>query len=406
MKNLIVKKFGGTSVSSLKKIKGIANRLQKDIERGEQPLVVLSAMSGYTDSLIKMADKIYPHFQGEAYDMLLSSGEQVSISLLSLALEKRGIKNKPLLAHQAGIQTSDFFSKASIESIQTKKIKSLLKKKIMPLVAGFQGVTKQNEITTLGRGGSDLSAVALSSALKIKTCEIYTDVEGVFTADPRLVPLAKKKNFLSFSEMMEMAYLGSKVLQIRSVEMALKYGIKLHVRHAFKKEEGTWIINKKEKKMEGSVVSALAHDLNTLVIKFNKTPTGVNFLSKLFTELGKQAVFVDIISQSEIGTSSRLSFSIAKTDLKKALSVLKKLKLEKNISIIDKAVKISVIGVGMASHSGVAGRFFSVIKKTKARLYLVTTSEIKISAVIDKESLKKTAKALHKEFNLGKNFKT
>ena len=405
MKNLIVKKFGGTSVSSLKKIKGIANRLQKDIERGEQPLVVLSAMSGYTDSLIKMADKIYPHFQGEAYDMLLSSGEQVSISLLSLALEKRGIKNKPLLAHQAGIQTSDFFSKASIESIQTKKIKSLLKKKIMPLVAGFQGVTKQNEITTLGRGGSDLSAVALSSALKIKTCEIYTDVEGVFTADPRLVPLAKKKNFLSFSEMMEMAYLGSKVLQIRSVEMALKYGIKLHVRHAFKKEEGTWIINKKEKKMEGSVVSALAHDLNTLVIKFNKTPTGVNFLSKLFTELGKQAVFVDIISQSEIGASSRLSFSIAKTDLKKALSVLKKLKLEKNISIIDKAVKISVIGVGMASHSGVAGRFFSVIKKTKARLYLVTTSEIKISAVIDKESLKKTAKALHTEFNLGKNFK-
>ena len=401
MKEFIVKKFGGTSVGSLQKIKSIANRLSKDIQRGEQPLVVLSAMSGYTDSLIKMAHEIYPHFQGEAYDMLVSSGEQVSISLLSLALEKKGIKNKPLLAHQAGIQTSAFFSKASIEAIQTERVKSLLKKKIMPLVAGFQGVTKQNEITTLGRGGSDLTAVALSSALKIKTCEIYTDVQGVFTADPRLVPSAKKKKFLSFSEMMEMAYLGSKVLQIRSVEMALKYGVKLHVRHAFKKEEGTWIINKKEKEMEGSVVSALAHDLNTVVIKLNKPPSGVNFLSKLFTELGKQAVFVDIISQSEIGSASRLSFSIPKTDLKKALSVLKKLKVEKNISIIDKAVKISVIGVGMASYSGVAGRFFSVIKKSKARLYLVTTSEIKISAVIDKSSLKKTARALHKEFNLG-----
>ena len=225
-------------------------------------------------------------------------------------------------------------------------------------------------------------------------------MSGVFTADPRLVPQARKQKILSFSEMMEMSYLGSKVLQIRSVEMAGKYGIKLHVRHAFKKEEGTWIINKKESDMEGSVVSAIAHDLNTLVIKFNQTSSNVSFLSDLFTKLGEQSVFVDIISHSKIGASSRLSFSIPKTDLKKSLSVLKKLKVEKNISIINKAAKISVIGVGMASHSGVAGRFFSVLKKTKARLYLVTTSEIKISAVIDEKSLKKTAIALHKEFNL------
>ena len=402
MKNLIVKKFGGTSVGSIKKIESIAQRLAEDCQRGEQPLVVISAMSGRTDSLIQMAHKIYPHFQGEAYDMLLSSGEQVSISLLSLALEKRGIKNKPLLAYQARIQTSALFSKARIESIQTEKIKSLLKKKVMPLIAGFQGVTKQNEITTLGRGGSDLTAVALSAALHIKACEIYTDVSGVFTADPRLVPQAKKQKTLGFFEMMEMACLGSKVLQIRSVEMAAKYGIKLHVRHAFKKEEGTWITNKKENNMEGSVVSAIAHDLNTLVIRFNQPPAGVKFLSDLFTELGKSSVFVDIISQSEISAVSRLSFSIPKTDLKKSLSVLKKLKIEKEISIIDKVAKISIVGVGMASHSGVAGRFFSVIKKTKARLYLVTTSEIKISAIIDKKSLKKTALALHKEFNLSR----
>ena len=400
MKNLIVKKFGGTSVGSLQKIKHIAKRLEEDIQRGEKPLVVLSAMSGWTDSLIQKANKIDPRCQGAAYDMLLASGEQISISLLSLALNKRGIKNKALLAHQAGIQTSALFSQAHIESIQTEKIKALLKKNILPLVAGFQGVTKQNDITTLGRGGSDLTAVALSAALKIKTCEIYTDVSGVFTADPRLAPKAEKLLLLSFSEMMEMAYLGSKVLQIRCVEMAKKYNVNLHVRHAFKKEEGTWIRNKKEKKMEGSVVSAIAHDLNTVIIKFNKAPSGVPFLSQLFSALGKQAVFVDIISQSEIGSSPRLSFSIPKTDLKKALSVLKKLKWDKDISVINQVSKISVIGVGMAVHSGVAGRFFSVIKKTKARLYLVTTSEIKISAVIDKDSLKKTARALHKEFNL------
>ena len=400
MKNLIVKKFGGTSVGSLQKIKRIAKRLEEDIQRGEKPLVVLSAMSGWTDSLIQKANKMDPRNQGEAYDMLLASGEQISISLLSLALNKRGIKNKALLAHQAGIQTNALFSQAHIESIQTEKIKALLRKNVMPLVAGFQGATKQNEITTLGRGGSDLTAVALSAALKIKTCEIYTDVSGVFTADPRLAPKAKKLFLLSFSEMMEMAYLGSKVLQIRCVEMAKKYNVNLHVRHAFKKEEGTWIRNKKEKKMEGSVVSAIAHDLNTVIIKFNKAPSGVPFLSQLFSALGKQAVFVDIISQSEIGSSPRLSFSIPKTDLKKALFVLKKLKWDKDISVINQVSKISVIGVGMAVHSGVAGRFFSVIKKTKARLYLVTTSEIKISAVIDKDSLKKTARALHKEFNL------
>ena len=365
MKNLIVKKFGGSSAGSIHKIKNIAKRLTEDLKRGEQPLVVLSAMSGWTDSLVQMAHKIYPHSQGEAYDMLVSSGEQISISLLSLALEKRGVKNKPLLAHQAGIQTSSLFSKAHIESIQTEKIKSLLKNKVMPLIAGFQGVTKQNEITTLGRGGSDLTAVALSSALNIKICEIYTDVTGVFTADPALIATARKQKSLSFSEMMEMSYLGSKVLQIRSVEMAGKYGIRLHVRHAFKKEEGTWIIDKKEKKMEGSIVSAIAHDLDTLVIKFNKTPSGVSFLSRLFTELGKLAVFVDIISQSQIGDPSRLSFSIPKTDLKKALSTLKKLKMEKNISVINKVAKISIVGVGMASHSGVAGRFFFGYKKDK-----------------------------------------
>lgn len=401
MKAYTVKKFGGTSVGSIEKISLVADRLLKDYKTGERPVVVISAMSGHTNSLISMAQKIHPlSGQGEAYDMLLSSGEQVSVALLSLALEKRGLKNKPLLAHQIGIQTNSLFSKASIQSIETKKIKQILKEKAIPVVAGFQGVTKENQITTLGRGGSDLTAIALSYALNKDSCEIFTDVEGVFTADPNLVPQARKQKQLSFAEMMEMSYVGSKVMQIRSVELAGKYGIKIHVRHAFKKDEGTWITNKKEDGMEGSVVSAIAHDLNTQIIKLKSLPKGISFLSDLFMELGKKSVFVDIISHSDISDQSRLSFSIPKTDLKNCQKVLSKLIDKKDLSIVDNVAKISVVGVGMASHSGVAGRFFSVLKKTKTNLYLVTTSEIKISAVINQKDLKKTAIALHKEFGL------
>ena len=395
---LVVKKFGGTSLASLEKIEAVADRLLEDYKRGEQALVVLSAMSGYTNSLIEMAHQIYPDFQGPAYDMLLSSGEQVSIALLSLALEKRGVKNKALLAHQAGIKTNAFFSKASIESIDTGFLKQLLEDNTLPLVAGFQGITEDKQITTLGRGGSDLTAVALSSALQISICEIYTDVSGVFTADPGIIKEAQKIKELGFSEMMEMASLGSKVLQIRSVELAKKNNIKLHVLHSMKKEEGTWIINKEEAGMEGSVVSAIAHDLNTRVIKLKNLPKGIDFLSHLFEKLGKEAVFVDIISQNEQEEKSSLSFSIPKTDLRRALKVLKQLVNEKDIFVIDQAVKISVVGVGMAHHSGVAGRFFSALKKAKAHLYLVTTSEIKISAVIREKDLQKTAQALHDEF--------
>ena len=400
MMGQIVKKFGGSSVGSIEKIEAVAHRLLKDCERGEQPVVVISAMLGHTNFLMEMAHRIHPHSQGESYDMLLSSGEQISVALLSLALEKRGVKNIPLLGHQAGIQTDSLFSKACIQSIKTKKLKQILDKGFMPLVAGFQGVTKENQITTLGRGGSDLTAVALSAALKIGICEIYTDVSGVFTADPRLIPQARKQKELGFDEMMEMSYLGSKVLQIRSVEMASKYGIKIHVRHAFEQEMGTWIIKKGERDMEGSVVSAIAHDLDIQIIKLKSLPSGIHFISNLFIELGKKSVFVDIISQSEILGQSHLSFSIPKTDLKACLEVLKNVMEEKDISVIDNVAKISVVGVGMASHSGVAGRFFSVLKKTGANLYLVTTSEIKISAVIDKKNLKNTAMTLHEEFGL------
>ena len=394
--SLVVKKFGGSSLGSLDKIERVADRLVESHKKGEKAVVVLSAMGGWTNSLEKMAGKIYPDYQGSAYDLLLSSGEQISIALLSLALQKRQIKNQPLLAHQAGIQTNAFFSKAEIKSINTKIFKSLLKQGSLPLVAGFQGITKDNQITTLGRGGSDLTAVALAVALKIPVCEIYTDVLGVFTADPRLYSRAKKIKELAFSEMMEMASLGSKVLQIRSVELANKNNIKIHVLHSHKREQGTWI--KKEVNMEGSVVSAIAHDLNIKVIKLSLPASGVDFLSKLFLALGKAGVFVDMISHSLSKGKASLAFSIPKRELSRTLKVLEKFLEKKQISIIDSAVKLSVVGVGMAHHSGVAGRFFSALKPVKTKIYLLTTSEIKISVVIPKKDLKASLAKLHKEF--------
>lgn len=403
--SLVVKKFGGSSVGKLQKIERIADRLAKEHKKGLKSVVVLSAMSGFTNSLVEMASKIYPWRFGPAYDLLLSSGEQISIALLSLALEKRGIKNKALLAHQAKIQTSSFFSKAEIKSIDNKVLKNLLKEGCLPLVAGFQGMTKDNEVTTLGRGGSDLTAAALAVSLKADLCQIYTDVTGVFTADPRLCPSARKIKELGFSEMMEMASLGSKVLQIRCVELASKHNLKIQVLHSEKQEEGTWILNKKEAGMEGSVVSAIAHDLNTKLIKLKNISSGIEFSARLFSALGKESVFIDMISQAEEMNS--LSFSILKTDSDRALRVLKKLLAKKagsnpakknNISLIDEVAKISVVGVGMAQHSGVAGRFFKALKKADTKIFILTTSEIKISALIPKTDLKKTLNFLHKEF--------
>ena len=398
----MIKKFGGTSVASLEKIEGIADRLLKDYKKGQRPVVVISAMSGHTNRLAEMAEKIYPFYRGLSYDMLLASGEQVSIALLSMALEKRKIKTYPLLGYQVGICTDSFFSKATIQSIKTDTIEKALKEEAIPLVAGFQGVTKQKQITTLGRGGSDLTAVALAVVLKQKVCEIYTDVEGVFTGDPKIIPSAKKMKQIGYSEMMEMSSLGSKVLQIRCVELAAKHQINIHVRDAIKEEEGTWILSK-ENVMEGLVVSAVAHDSNAIVIKLKNVPEkDVDFIAKLFQKLGESSVFVDIISKSEISGQASLAFSIPQTDSKVCLEILKSMMNEEDIIVIDNVSKISIIGVGMSHHSGVAGRFFSVFQALDVHLYLVTTSEIKISAIIDKPHLVKVAQKLHAEFQLSK----
>ena len=453
-RELTVKKFGGTSVGSLDRIEKIADLLTEDFRQGQLPAAVVSAVSGETNRLIKLGAQVFPSFRGPAYDMLLASGEQVSVALLSMALEKRGLKTAPLLGHQAGIQTDALFSRARIKTIQTDCLKEAAAAGRIPLIAGFQGVTAGRRITTLGRGGSDLTAVALAVALKRELCEIYTDVDGVFTGDPRLIPSARKTDRLEFAEMMEMAGLGAKVLQPRSVELAAKNGIKIHVRHAFKKTGGgTWILPDKtqsppfplwkknnmkrnnmkktaakpgaaprrtapppEKRspekpppgakgaqeasaMESSVVSAIAHDSDIAVIQIKKVSE--NLVADLFRRLGRESVSVDMIFQAETAEGRTLAFSIHQEDAERTLRAVKALVSDrKRISLIKNTAKISVVGVGMAHHAGVAGRFFSVLQKAGAGARFVTTSEIKISAIIDKKFLKQTARRLHKAFGL------
>lgn len=387
-------------MGSLERVGHVADRVMQDQATGQTPIVVASAMSGETNRLVRLATDIDPNYRGPAYDMLLASGEQVSISLLAIALEKRGVKAIPLLAHQVGIQTDAIFSKARIVNIDTKKILSYCEQGIIPIVAGFQGVTDDDQITTLGRGGSDTTAVALAAALGAKECEIYTDVPSVFSADPRLVPKAREIKKLSFEEMMEMASLGSKVLHFRSVEIAAKYNINIHLRSAFEKREGTWIV-KEDVMLENPVVSSVTHDPSTVVIKLYPVPEGARFLAELFTRLAEKNIVIDIITQSHGDKGQRLNFSVTEEDLPQTELTLREiLHDEAQIEIMQEMSKISVIGVGMKNHTGVAARFFKIFDKQDVPLYLVTTSDIKISAVVDKDNLKRVAEALHKEFNL------
>jgi aspartate kinase len=397
---IVVKKFGGTSVGSIERIENVAERLLEDQRQGQRAVVVASAMSGETNRLVRLANDLDPYYRGPAYDMLLASGEQVAISLLAIALEKRGARAMPLLAHQVGIQTDTIFSKARIVSIDTSKLIQCCEQNIIPIVAGFQGVTPDDQITTLGRGGSDTTAVALAAALKAKECEIYTDVPAVFSADPRLVPRAREIKALSFEEMMEMASLGSKVLHFRSVEIAAKYGIKIHLRSTFEKREGTWVVGE-DVMLENPVVSSVTHDAATVVVKLYPAPEGVGFLADLFTLLAEKNIVVDIITQSTGEKGQRLNFSIPEEDLAQTELILKSaIKNHDAIEIIREMSKISVIGVGMKNHPGVAARFFQVFKKQDVPVHLVTTSDIKISAVVDKDNLKRVAEALHTEFSL------
>lgn len=397
----MVKKFGGTSVGSIERINAVADRLVEDIRSGQKPIVVASAMAGETNRLVALGNAIDPTYRGKAYDMLVASGEQVAIALLAMALEKRGVAAQPLLAYQLGIQTDSIFSKARITSIDGAALMKWVEQDIVPVVAGFQGVDEADQITTLGRGGSDTTAVALAAAIQADVCEIYTDVAAVFTADPRIVPKAREVKELSFEEMMEMASLGSKVLHIRSVEIAAKYGVKIHLRSSFERREGTYIISEGENVMEKPVVSAVTHDASTVVFKLFPVPFGPGFLTDLFGRLSERGVVVDIITQSQNEEGQRLAFSVTSEDQPLVEKTLQDfVPPESEVRVMEDMAKISVVGVGMRNHPGVAARFFSVMKELEVPVHLVTTSEIKISAVIDRSDLEKTAQALHSTFDL------
>lgn len=399
---LSIKKFGGTSVGSIERICMVAQRIYEDFTLNKKMVVVVSAMSGETNRLIQLAQQIDSSYRGPAYDMLLASGEQVSVSLLSIALKKLGVPAVPLLAYQVGIQTDDLFSSARIKDIKTDAILKLIESGQIPLIAGFQGVTADNQITTLGRGGSDTTAIAITAALKENFCEIYTDVSNIYTADPRLFKNALKISKLSLEEMMEMAVLGTKVLHFRCIELAAKFNIKIHLRSTFKKEEGTLVVPKEEI-MESPIVSAVTHDMDTAIIKLFPIPWGTEFIVNIFDHLAKKFIMVDVISQSYNSEGQRLAFSVKEENISSVLQILSHLINEEKISIIKDTAKISIVGVGMANQFGVAAEFFKIIHKCKAHLHLVTTSDIKISAIVDKKNAIDVMKELHNQFCLKRN---
>lgn len=398
--SIVVKKYGGTSVGSIDRIKAVAERIKRNIEAGEKPVVIVSAMAGETNRLVDYAKQVNSKDRSSAYDMLLASGEQVSIALLSMALNSIGVAAEPLLAHQVGIVTDNLFSKARIQTIDTRKLKNLIEQNIVPVVAGFQGVTEGAYITTLGRGGSDTTAVALAAALKSAACEIYTDVPAVFSADPRMVEKAREIPYLSFNEMMEMASLGSKVLHFRCVEIAAKYNVPIHLRSTFEERDGTWIVGE-ESMLETPVVSSVTHHDNTAVIEMGSIPEGIHFLSQLFDLLADKSIDVDIISQNHFAGTQALRFSVPEDESDMVVeSISKHFPELSKIGSVKGLSKISVIGVGMKNHPGVAARFFKVFANHNIDIKLITTSDIKISAVIEKQHLKTIAQGLHTEFEL------
>ena len=399
----IVQKYGGTSVSSIQKLKKIAEKIARDRVSGVNYLIVLSAMGDTTDKLVTLSNKVSKQPNPRDYDMLLSTGEQVSVAVLSMILNNINVNSISFTGWQAGIRTDSTAMMARIEAINVKKIKSEFMKKNIVVVAGFQGVDDKDNITTLGRGGSDTTAVALAAALKADECQIYTDVDGVYTTDPRLCIKARKLNKLTYEEMLEMAGLGSKVLQLRSVEFASKHKVPIRVLNAHNIGSGT-LITKEEKKMEGALISGIAFtkDEAEVMIKGVKDQPGV--AAKILGPIGDAKIEVDMIVQN-VGSNglADFTFTVSRNTLKKALQVIEKNKKKMMYeSVISKRniVKVSIVGVGMRSHAGIAGRMFKCLAKNKVNIRMISTSEIKISVVIDQKNLELAVNALHNEFKL------
>src|SRR5881227_2490290 len=402
---LIVQKYGGTSVGNPERIKNVARRVAKYRAQGDQIVVVVSAMSGVTDGLIKLAKEIMPLPSEREMDVLLATGEQTTIALTAIVLHSIGIPAVSLTGAQAGIVTDGVHTKAKIQNITPKRIHQLLDEGNVVIVAGFQGETNEGQVTTLGRGGSDLTAVALAAALKAELCEIYTDVDGVYTADPNVVPEARKLACVAYDEMLELASLGAKVLQSRSVEFAKKYGVTVHVRSTFKPDPGT-LVTKEEQGMEEVVVTGVTHDRSQAKISILRVPDRPGIAAQVFGAIATKNVVVDMIVQniSRDGYTD-MSFTLPRGDHRRAVTALEE--VARSIGALgvvhdERVAKVSIVGVGMRSHGGVASKMFEAFAKEGINIQMISTSEIAVSCVIEDKYAELAVRALHDTFELGR----
>ncbi len=400
---LRVQKYGGTSVADIERISKVADRVQKAYDKGDQVVVVLSAMSGVTNKLIALAQQTSKNPDKRELDVLLATGEQTTAALLAMLLKSRGYKAKSFLGFQAGIHTDKTSGKARIMNIDCKKIQLALDNGHIAVMAGFQGIDEDGDITTLGRGGSDTSAVAIASSLKADVCEIFTDVDGVYTTDPRICSAARKIAKISYDEMLEMAILGAKVLQIRSVEFAKRFNVPVHVRSSFNEEEGTMVINESAD-MESAIVSGITCDMNEARITLKRVPDQPGVSAKIFGPLAKAEIMVDMIIQN---TRSRgetdLTFTVTTDDFERAKEISEKVASEIRAGEVLTAkdiAKVSVIGLGMKSHSGVAAIMFEALASENINIRLISTSEIRISCVILSKYAELAVRTLHTAFGL------
>ena len=402
---LVVQKFGGTSVADIDKIKNVAAKAIREKKAGNEVVVVLSAMAGETDRLIALAHKAAESPNEREYDSLISTGEHVTVTLLAIVLNSMGYKAKSFLGFQVKILTDKAYKKARISLIDTEAIKNELKHGTIAVVAGFQGVDEDNNITTLGRGGSDTSAVALAAALNADQCDIYTDVDGVYTTDPNICNKARRLDKISYDEMLEMAMTGAKVLQPRSVEMAKKYNVPVYVKSTFSDKGGT-LVTKEDKDMEKEIISGITYDRDQAKITVVHVPDKPGVAASLFTPLSKQNISVDMIIQNVSASGfTDLTFTVSKKEMKEAQKIVNataKAVGAKKVEVDDDVAKVSIIGVGMVSHSGVAAKMFKTMANESINIMMISTSEIKISCIIKRKYTELAVTALHDAFGLEK----
>lgn len=400
---LIVQKYGGTSVADLDRIRNVADRVIRTYEQGHNVVVILSAMAGVTDKLIGLAAGVTEDPDKRELDVLLATGEQTTSALLAMMLKSRGYPAQSLLGHQAEVVTDCDFGNARIIEIGAKRLVELLDKKTIVVVAGFQGADLKGNITTLGRGGSDTSAVAIAAALQADTCEIYTDVDGIYTADPNICHKARKLKEISYDEMLNMASLGAKVLQIRSVGFAKKYNIPVHVRSSFSEEEGTMVVNE-DSGMEQLMVSGVTNNKDEARITLKKVPDQPGIAAKIFSPVAEAGIIVDMIIQNtRAGGKTDLTFTVPKAHFKKTLEIQQRVATEIGAEEVygdDHIAKVSVIGVGMKNHSGVASIMFNTLARENINIIMISTSEIRISCIIEEKYTELAVRVLHTAFGL------